>query len=150
MSDLRDLYQEVILDHHKKPRNFHKLEGANHRAEGFNPLCGDKISLFLKIENGVVSDVGFVGSGCAISTASASMMTESLKGKTEAQVTALFDRFHNLVTGKTPSDADPAGLGKLAVFAGVRNYPMRVKCATLCWHTLRAALEDRSETVATE
>jgi nitrogen fixation NifU-like protein len=150
MSDLRDLYQEVILDHHKKPRNFHKLEQANHHADGFNPLCGDKISLFLKIENGVVSEVGFVGSGCAISTASASMMTECLKGKTEAQVNSLFERFHDLVTGKTPGDTDLAGLGKLAVFAGVRDYPMRVKCATLCWHTLRAALEDRTEPVATE
>ena len=150
MPDLRELYQEVILDHHKKPRNFRRLESANHKAEGFNPLCGDKISLFLRIENGVVQDVGFVGSGCAISTASASMMTESLKGKTEAQVEALFERFHDLVTGKTAPDADSAGLGKLVVFAGVRDYPVRVKCATLCWHTLHAALEDRSETVATE
>ncbi len=150
MSDLRELYQEVILDHHRKPRNFRKLEDANKRAEGFNPLCGDKISLFLKVENGVVRDVGFVGSGCAISTASASMMTECLKGKTEAEVEVLFERFHDLVTGKISPKADSAALGKLAVFAGVREYPVRVKCATLCWHTLRAALENVQETVATE
>ncbi len=150
MSDLRELYQEVILDHHKKPRNFRKLEDANNKAEGFNPLCGDKITLFLKVENGVIRDVGFVGSGCAISTASASMMTESLKGKTEAEIESLFERFHDLVTGKTPPEADLEALGKLAVFAGVRDYPVRVKCATLCWHTLRAALENSRETVATE
>ncbi len=150
MPDLRELYQEVILDHHKKPRNFRKPEGANRKAEGFNPLCGDKISLYLKVEDGVVQDAGFVGSGCAISTASASMMTEILKGKTEAEIQALFHRFHDLVTGKTPPNADSAGLGKLAVFAGVRDYPVRVKCASLCWHTLRAALENCAETVATE
>jgi nitrogen fixation NifU-like protein len=150
MGDLRELYQEVILDHHKKPRNFRMPEGANKKAEGFNPLCGDKISLYLRIENGIVRDAGFVGSGCAISTASASMMTESLKGKTEAEVEALFERFHDLVTGKTPPEAETAGLGKLAVFAGVRDYPVRVKCATLCWHTMRAALRDKTETVATE
>ncbi len=150
MPDLRELYQEVILDHHKKPRNFRRLEDANKKAEGFNPLCGDKISLFLKVEDGVVRDVGFVGSGCAISTASASMMTECLKGKTEAEVEALFERFHDLVTGKSPAGTAAEGLGKLAVFAGVRDYPVRVKCATLCWHTLRAALENVRETVATE
>ena len=150
MADLRELYQEVILDHHKKPRNFHKPEGANMMAEGFNPLCGDKITLYLKVEDGVVRDAGFVGSGCAISTASASMMTESLKGKTEAEIEALFERFHNLVTGKAPADSDPASLGKMAVFAGVRDYPVRVKCATLCWHTMRAALKNSAETVATE
>jgi len=150
MPDLRELYQEVILDHHKKPRNFRKLEDANKKADGFNPLCGDKITLFLKVENGVVRDVGFVGSGCAISTASASMMTECLKGKTEAEIEEIFERFHNLVTGKTPPETDSAALGKLAVFAGVRDYPVRVKCATLCWHTLRAALENVQETVATE
>ncbi len=150
MPDLRELYQEVILDHHKRPRNFRKLDDANKKAEGFNPLCGDKLSLYLKVENGVVRDAGFVGSGCAISTASASMMTESLKGKTEAEVEALFERFHDLVTGKTPPEAATGSLGKLAVFAGVRDYPVRVKCATLCWHTLRAALENVKETVATE
>jgi nitrogen fixation NifU-like protein len=150
MPDLRELYQEVILDHHKKPRNFRKPEGANKKAEGFNPLCGDKISLFLQIEDGVVRDAGFVGSGCAISTASASMMTESLKGKTVAEVESLFERFHDLVTGRTPTEAGTAGLGKLEVFAGVRDYPVRVKCATLCWHTMRAALHDTTDTVATE
>ncbi len=150
MSDLRELYQQVILDHHKRPRNFHKLEGANRSAEGYNPLCGDKIHLYLKVENGVVREVGFEGSGCAISTASASMMSESLKGRTEAQIEKLFERFHDLVTGKLPPEADLSDLGKLAVFSGVREYPVRVKCATLCWHTLRAALEERHETVATE
>jgi nitrogen fixation NifU-like protein len=148
MSDLRDLYQEVILDHHRRPRNFRKLEDANRRADGFNPLCGDKIHIYLRVEDGIVRDVGFEGSGCAISTASASMMTESLKGKSQAEVEALFGQFHDLVTGK--SAPDPASLGKLAVFAGVREYPVRVKCATLAWHTLRAALKGSLETVATE
>ncbi len=150
MADLRELYQEVILDHHKRPRNFRVLEGANRRAVGHNPLCGDKINLYLKVEDGIVRDVGFQGSGCAISTASASMMTESLKGKTEAEVEELFQRFHDLVTGKLTSDAELSSLGKLAVFSGVREYPVRVKCASLCWHTMRAALESRKETVATE
>jgi len=150
MADLRELYQEVILDHHRRPRNFRRLEGANRQAVGHNPLCGDKISLYLKIENGVIQDVGFQGSGCAISTASASMMTESLRGKTEAEVEKLFQRFHDLVTGKPTSDAELSSLGKLAVFSGVREYPVRVKCASLCWHTMRAALERPEETVATE
>ena len=150
MADLRDLYQEVILDHHKKPRNFHKLENANRRADGYNPLCGDKLSVFIQIENGVVKDIGFVGTGCAISTASASMMTESLKGKTEEEVRGIFGRFHQLVTNHSENPPDPASLGKLAVFSGVREYPVRVKCATLAWHTMRAALEGTKETVATE
>jgi len=148
MSDLRELYQQVILDHHKRPRNFHKLAHANRTAEGFNPLCGDKIDLYLEVEDGVVKDIGFEGSGCAISTASASMMTESLKGKTEDEARALFERFHELVTGNGAQDV--AKLGKLAVFSGVRDYPVRVKCAVLCWHTMKAALEERKETVATE
>ncbi len=148
MSDLRELYQELILDHHRRPRNFRRLENANRRAEGFNPLCGDRIHLYLRIEDGIVKDAGFEGSGCAISTASASMMTESLKEKTEAEVEELFGKFHDLVTGK--SAADPESLGKLAVFSGVREYPVRVKCATLAWHTLRAALQGSLETVATE
>ncbi len=148
MADLRELYQQVILDHHKKPRNFHRLENGNRKAEGYNPLCGDRLTLYLRIEDGVVRDVGFEGSGCAISTASASMMTESLKGKTEAEIEELFGRFHGLVTGK--SDPGPEAMGKLAVFAGVRDYPVRVKCATLAWHTLRAALQQSPETVATE
>jgi nitrogen fixation NifU-like protein len=148
MSDLRELYQEVILDHHRRPRNHRRLEDANRKAEGFNPLCGDKINVYLRIEDGVVRDIGFEGSGCAISTASASMMTEILKGKTEAEAEAFFEMFHDLVTGK--SDPDPARLGKLAVFSGVRDYPVRVKCASLAWHTLRAALQGSLETVETE
>lgn len=150
MADLRDLYQEVILDHHKKPRNFHKLDQANRQADGYNPLCGDKLSVYIQIENGIVKDIGFVGTGCAISTASASMMTESLKGKSEAEVKSIFERFHRLVTDHSESHPDPATLGKLAVFSGVREYPVRVKCATLAWHTMRAALEGKKETVATE
>ncbi|MBP1622338.1 MAG: system NifU family Fe-S cluster assembly protein [Acidobacteria bacterium] len=150
MADLRDLYQEVILDHHKKPRNFHKLENANRRADGYNPLCGDKLSVYMQVENGVIRDIGFVGAGCAISTASASMMTESLKGKTEAEAKAVFERYHELVTNHSGSQPDPAALGKLAVFSGVREYPVRVKCATLAWHTMHAALEGNKETVATE
>jgi len=148
MSDLRELYQEVILDHHKRPRNFHKLEDANRHAEGFNPLCGDKIQLYLRVEDGIVRDAGFEGSGCAISTASASLMTEMLKGKTEAESEALFEKFHDLVTGRSMPDS--ASLGKLAVFSGVREYPVRVKCAVLAWHTLRAALQGSLERVATE
>ena len=150
MADLRDLYQEVILDHHKKPRNFHKLENANRQADGYNPLCGDKLSVYMQIENGVVKDIGFVGAGCAISTASASMMTESVKGKTEAEARAIFERFHQLLTNHSEPRPDPETLGKLAVFSGVREYPVRVKCATLAWHTMRAALEGTKETVATE
>ena len=150
MADLRDLYQEVILDHHKKPRNFHKLEHANRQADGYNPLCGDKLSVFIQIENGIVKDIGFVGAGCAISTASASMMTESLKGKTEAEARAVFERFHQLVTDHSEPKPDPTTMGKLAVFSGVREYPVRVKCATLAWHTMRAALDGSKETVATE
>ena len=151
MPDLRDLYQEVILDHQKRPRNFRKLDVANRTAEGYNPLCGDKVSVYLDVEDGMVRDIGFQGSGCAISTASASMMTESLKGKTEAEAYALFHRFHDLVTGKLRPQEDSASLGKLVVFAGVRDYPVRVKCATLAWHTLRAALEgDNKKPVATE
>jgi nitrogen fixation NifU-like protein len=149
MPDLRELYQEVILDHHKKPRNFRRPGDANRHAEGYNPLCGDKVSVFLRVEDGIVRDAAFLGSGCAISTASASMMTEALKGKPEAEVERIFSEFHDLVTGRRPED-DGAGLGKLAVFAGVRDYPVRVKCATLAWHTLKAALEGSRETVATE
>jgi nitrogen fixation NifU-like protein len=150
MSDLRDLYQEVILDHTKKPRNFRKLENANHQAAGHNPLCGDKVTIYLQVEEGVIKDISFQGQGCAVSTASASMLTESLKGKTQAEAEALFERFHDLVTGK--SEAAPGGpaLGKLAVFEGVQKYPVRVKCATLPWHTLRAALENQDQAVSTE
>ena len=150
MADLRDLYQEVILDHHRKPRNFHKLQNANRQADGYNPLCGDKLSVYMRVEDGIVKEIGFIGTGCAISTASASMMTESLKGKTEAEAKAVFNTFHALVTNHSETQTDPALLGKLAVFSGVREYPVRVKCATLAWHTMRAALEGSKETVATE
>lgn len=146
--DLRELYQELILDHYRTPRNCHALTDANRKAEGFNPLCGDRLTLYLKLEDGVIHDVSFEGSGCAISTASASMMTEHLKGKTEQEAEALFENFHHLVT----QDAAAPGpdLGKLAVLAGVRAFPSRVKCATLAWHTLHAALLKQTEPVTTE
>jgi nitrogen fixation NifU-like protein len=149
MQDLRDLYQEVILDHSKHPRNFRELPDASNTAKGHNPLCGDKLDIFVKVEGGVIADVSFQGAGCAISTASASMMTESLKGKTEAELNELFEHFHNVVTGKQ-QEGEAEKLGKLAVFAGVRDFPVRVKCATLAWHTLRAALENEEEAVSTE
>jgi nitrogen fixation NifU-like protein len=148
MSELRELYQQVILDHHKRPRNYRKLPGANRTALGHNPLCGDKIRLYALVEDGRISDIAFEGSGCAISTASASMMTESVKGKTTAEAEALFERFHDLVTGRR--EAGGADLGKLEAFAGVKEYPVRVKCATLAWHTLLAALRGDQDTVATE
>jgi nitrogen fixation NifU-like protein len=146
---VQDLYQEVILDHSKKPRNFHKLEGANCQAEGYNPLCGDKVKIYLKVQNGRVAEASFQGSGCAISTASASILTESLKGKSRAEAQVLFERFHDLLTKEHLGASDP-DLGKLAVFSGVREYPMRVKCATLAWHTMRAALEGDKSSVTTE
>ena len=151
MGDLRDLYQEVILDHSKRPRNFGELAGANRHAEGYNPLCGDRETVYVRLENGVLDDVGFRGAGCAISTASASMMTESVKGKTLAEAEALFERFHDLITGNdgATKTARP-DLGKLAVFSGVREFPVRVKCATLPWHTLKAALAGEDKTVSTE
>jgi nitrogen fixation NifU-like protein len=140
--DLKDLYQDLIIDHNRKPRNFRRLADADHQAEGFNPLCGDKLTLYLRMNGDRIEDVAFEGSGCAISVASASLMTEQLKGKTEADARALFERVHALLTGA--SDADAAALGKLAALAGVRAYPTRVKCATLCWHTLTAALDQRA------
>jgi nitrogen fixation NifU-like protein len=146
--DLRDLYQEVILDHGKKPRNFTRLAGDRVReAEGYNPLCGDQITLYVEVDGDRIVNAGFQGEGCAISTASASMMTGALKGKTVAEVERLFRGFHDLVTGR--GDDDPDALGKLAVFGGVSEYPMRVKCATLPWHTLHAALEGKTETPVT-
>jgi nitrogen fixation NifU-like protein len=150
--DLRELYQTVILDHHKKPRNFGALPDATSSAEGYNPLCGDRVTVYLKLDGDVIRDVHFVGAGCAISTAAASMMTESLKGKTRAEAEALFERFHELLTGaEQPGEASGApALGKLEVFSGVREFPIRVKCATLPWHTLRAALQDAGQTVSTE
>ncbi len=139
-SDLRDLYQEVILDHSKRPRNFGELPGANRQAEGYNPLCGDRETVRLTVEGDILKDIRFTGSGCAISTASASMMTESLKGKTRPEAEALFARFHDLITGGSKSGPGGPLLGKLEVFSGVREYPVRIKCATLPWHTLKAAL----------
>jgi len=151
MNDLRDLYQSVILDHHKNPRNFRKLEDANHSAEGYNPLCGDRVSIYLKMDGDVVKDIGFVGDGCAISTAAASLMTEKIKGKTRAEAEALFQRFHELLTGnEEQSDTDGPDLGKLEVFSGVRAFPIRVKCATLPWHTFRAAIQGEEKTISTE
>jgi nitrogen fixation protein NifU and related proteins len=148
MSDLRDLYQEVILDHGKRPRNFRFPDAANREAEGYNPLCGDRLTLKLVVENDRIVDAGFQGAGCAISTASASTMTEAVKGKSVEEVDAMFERFHDLVTGKSAGDLEE--LGKLAVFSGVAEFPMRVKCATLAWHTLRAALEGGAIQVTTE
>jgi len=151
MSDLRELYQEVILDHSRKPRNFRRPADANRQARGDNPLCGDKVTVFLTLEDGRVKDVGFEGRGCAISMASASLMTEVLKGKTEAEARALFERFHDEMTGKSACHGAAAGeLDKLTVLSGVREYPMRVKCATLSWHTLVAALDDKQSGVSTE
>lgn len=147
-SDLRDLYQEVILDHNRHPRNFGALASANHTAEGHNPLCGDRVRLFVDVEGDRVQDIAFEGSGCAISTASASLMTEALKGKTVAEARELFRLFHDLLTSN--GDGDDPALGKLAVFTGVREYPIRVKCATLAWHAFQAALDNRAQPVATE
>ena len=144
---LNDLYQELILDHSKRPRNVGALAGANRTAEGYNPLCGDKIKLFIKYEDGVIKDVSFQGSGCAISTASASLMTSILKGKTRAQADVMIEQFHDLLTKETKAGPE---LGKLAVFSGVREFPVRVKCATLAWHTLKAALEGAAQPVSTE
>jgi nitrogen fixation NifU-like protein len=142
-----DLYQDLILDHSKRPRNCHAMADATRNAEGYNPLCGDKLKLYVKMDGDVVKDVSFVGSGCAISTASASLMTESLKGKTREEALKLLDKFHDLLTTDTPVTKD---LGKLVVFCGVRDYPARVKCATLAWHTLKSALNGAAEPVTTE
>ena len=145
--DLKDLYRDVILDHNKHPRNFGRLEPCDSSADGHNPLCGDQLTVYLQVEDGVVREASFVGHGCAISTASASLMTEALKGKPINEIEHLFEAFHNVVT----TDCEcPKGLGKLGVLAGVRDYPSRVKCATLAWHAVRAALEKRRESVATE
>src|SRR5947209_14263200 len=149
MSELSELYQAVILDHNKKPRNFHRLENANRTAEGYNPLCGDHLNVYLHVEDDQVKEVSFEGSGCAISKASASMMTQSVKGKTRAEAETLFDRFHKLVTGQL-ANGRRAELGKLAVFSGVSEFPVRVKCATLAWHALHAAMHRKEEAVSTE
>jgi len=147
MSELSDLYQEVILDHNKRPRNFRVIESPSHHAEGYNPLCGDRLDLFVTLAGDRIADVAFQGSGCAISKASASLMTDALKGHTVSEARDLFERFHRMVT--TPPDVPVEDLGKLSVFAGVREFPVRVKCASLAWHTLKAAL-DREDNVTTE
>lgn len=144
MTALSDLYQEVILDHNKTPRNFRAVEGATHSGLGHNPLCGDQLALYVKVEEGVIRDIGFQGKGCAISKASASLMTEAVKGKTIEEAEALFARFHDLLTGPPDVKADARSFGKLAVFSGVREFPARVKCATLSWHTLHTALSGGS------
>ena len=149
MSDLSELYQEVILDHNRRPRNFRRLEGASHHAEGYNPLCGDRVTVFLQIADDRIADIAFEGTGCAISKASASVMTGVVKGKTPEEIDAIFDRFHRLVT-EGPRAGDEDALGKLAVFGGVHEYPTRVKCASLAWHALRAALGGAQEPVSTE
>ena len=148
MSDLRELYQDVILEHSKAPRNYRQLATANHKAEGYNPLCGDHFTLYLDLEGDSIHDISFQGSGCAISKASASMMTQSVKGKTREEAEKLFEQFHKLVTGQ--ANGNQADLGKLAVFSGVSQFPVRVKCATLAWHTLQAAMEGKQEPVSTE
>ncbi len=148
MSDLRELYQEQILEHSKAPRNFRELQNANHKAEGYNPLCGDHFTVYLDLEGDKIQDVTFQGSGCAISKASASMMTQIVKGKSKEEAAKLFEQFHSLVTGQANGDRE--SLGKLDVFAGVSEFPVRVKCATLAWHTLQAAMEGTQEKISTE
>ncbi|MGR8981242.1 MAG: Fe-S cluster assembly sulfur transfer protein SufU [Gammaproteobacteria bacterium] len=147
--ELRDLYQEVIFDHNRNPRNYRVIENADRQVEGFNPLCGDRLTLYLKMDGDVIADASFQGSGCAISTASVSLMTEIVKGKTEAEAEALFKQFHEMTTGKDEKFSLET-MGKLAVLAGVRAYPARVKCATLAWHTLDAALKNQKQPVSTE
>ena len=148
MSDLRELYQEVILEHSKAPRNYRKLTVASHKAEGYNPLCGDHFMVHLNLEGNSIREIGFEGSGCAISKASVSMMTQAVKGKSRADAERIFATFHKLVTGQ--ENGDRAELGKLAVFSGVSEFPVRVKCTTLAWHALQAALEEKHESVSTE
>ena len=155
MFDLKDLYQEIIVDHNRAPRNFREIEDADIKAEGYNPLCGDKLIVYIKLDGDVISDVSFQGEGCAISVASASLMTDQLTGKTEAEAEEIYETFHELVTDMD-SEIDLENVGKLGALAGVREFPSRVKCATLCWHTLNSALEDHDlgkdvhETISTE
>ena len=150
MFDLQELYQEVVLDHNRRPRNFKRPDHVNRTAEGFNPLCGDQVNVYLNVEDDVITDVGFEGVGCAISKASTSMMTESVKGKTTAEAEEIFSAFRAMVTGKADGASDVELLGDLEVFQGVSQYPARIKCATLSWHALQAALDSSGETVATE
>ena len=146
MSELSELYQQVILDHNKKPRNFRKLESANHSAEGFNPLCGDQLTVYLDLEDDAVKDISFEGSGCAISKAAASMMTQAVKGKSKHEAEQLFAEFHGMVTGELDEENTTNGLGNLKIFSGVREFPVRVKCASLPWHTMHAALNNQAIT----
>ena len=148
--ELADLYQEVVIDHARQPRNFRKVEGATRTAVGFNPLCGDQLTLYVKLANGVIEDIGFQGAGCAISKASASLMTSALKGKKQDEALALFKRVHVLLTDGPNGEVKPEDVGKLAALSGVWEFPMRVKCATLAWHTLRSALEGKGDGVSTE
>jgi nitrogen fixation NifU-like protein len=150
MADLADLYQEVILDHNRRPRHFGALPDATRTAKGHNPLCGDRLTLYVKLDGDCIADISFEGSGCAISKASASLMTDAIKGRTIADATSLFDRFRDMVTTPIGQPVDEAAVGKLAVLAGVREFPMRVKCASLAWHTLKAALAGAAEPVKTE
>jgi nitrogen fixation NifU-like protein len=150
MSELQSLYQEVILDHYRSPRNHKKLIGANRKAEGFNPFCGDHFTVYLKLENDVITEISFEGAGCAISKASASMMSTVLKGKTKDEAMVLFEKFHSLVTGELKPTDQMNGLGKLEAFAGVSEFPVRVKCATLAWHAMRSALKAKEEVISTE
>jgi nitrogen fixation protein NifU and related proteins len=149
MSDLRELYQQVILDHNRNPRNFHEMQDATSRIDGYNPLCGDHYTVFLKVDGDTIRDVSFTGSGCAISKASASVMSSTLKGKSKDEAGRLFDTFHRLVTGDQ-SGLSAADLGRLAAFSGVSEFPARVKCATLAWHTLRSGLDGKDDKVTTE
>lgn len=159
MSELRDLYSEVLLEHSRKPRNYRALDSSNHKAEGYNPLCGDRFTVYLDLEGEAIRDISFQGEGCALSKASASMMTQSLKGKTRGEAEALFEKFHALVTGhetkqgaghEAGPENDETGIGKLTVFSGVSKFPLRVKCATLAWHALRAALRGEAQAISTE
>jgi len=150
MADLDDLYQEVILDHNKSPRNFRAMADANRKAEGYNPLCGDHVTVYLRLENGVIKDISFEGSGCAISKASASLMTAELKGKTESIAHELFDNVHKMLTGDSAGADASDKVGKLAILSGVCKFPARVKCASLAWHTVNAALAEDSRPASTE
>ncbi len=149
-SDLSDLYQEIIMDHRRRPRNMGRPEDANRSAEGFNPFCGDRFTVYLTVNDGIISDIGFEGQGCAISTASASMLTEALMGKTTAEAMRLFESFHAMLTDSSEGEVDLEELGDLEALAGVREFPVRIKCAVLSWHTLKAALEQSQEAVTTE
>ena len=150
MSDLKELYQQIILDHNRNPRNFKKMEDASCSVDGYNPLCGDHYTIYLKLDNGIITEISFQGSGCAISKASASVMSTVLKGKTRAEAEILFESFHHLVRGENENGKSVEELGKLAAFAGVSEFPARVKCAILPWHTMKNALEEKKETVSTE